>query len=250
MPCMDRTCLKIASGCKRGPRKAAGFLGQKRPASRHTSSSRGKPSSTRRCSCPEKYTAALWEPLCASGRFPLSSRFRVKSAATKTGSGKKEKALFACLAVVFLLVCRAAYAVQPGQAAPPFTLDDTRGRPVSISALRGKVIVLNFFSVWCPPCESEMDSLNRLYGKYRASGEVVVLGVTNNTPEDVKAYEARRPIDYPVLIDSRSTAQILYDVLPIPTTFLIDKNGIIARKFFGPPAASTLEKAVKRLLDQ
>ncbi|MDA8387521.1 MAG: TlpA disulfide reductase family protein [Nitrospiraceae bacterium] len=166
------------------------------------------------------------------------------------------KVLFAALILQLVLPlrlgalwpgCRTAYAIQSGQAAPQFTLEDTRGMPVSIAALKGKVIVLNFFAVWCPPCEGEITALNRLYARYRARG-VLVLGVTRDSPGDVAAYEARRPIDYPVAIDARSTAYNLYDVFPVPVTFLIDQRGVIARKFIGPAAGGALEKAVERLL--
>ncbi|MDA8325583.1 MAG: TlpA disulfide reductase family protein [Nitrospiraceae bacterium] len=154
---------------------------------------------------------------------------------------------FSLLAVSLLLVCRTAGAVQAGQPAPRFALDDTRGRPVSIAALKGQVVILNFFAVWCPPCDKEISILNRLYGKYKSRG-VEVLGVTNDTLKEVKDYEARRPVDYPVLIDTKSTAHILYDVLPIPVTFLIGRDGVIAGKFIGPPDAKALEGDVERLL--
>ncbi len=159
------------------------------------------------------------------------------------------KKFFVLLAVSLLLAGRAApaQAVRQGEPAPLFDLDDTLGRPVSLVALRGDVVILNFFAVWCPPCEKEISLLNRLHGKYAARG-VKILGVTNDTPGEVKDYEARRPIDYRVLIDTKSKAHILYNVLPIPVTFLIGKDGIVAAKFIGPADAKTLEGDVERLL--
>ena len=152
-------------------------------------------------------------------------------------------------AALRLFFCGTAFAIQPGRMAPPFTLDDTSGRPVSIAAFKGKVIVLNFFAAGCPPCEKEVATLNRLYLKYRARG-LVVLGVASDGGEDVKDYVARHPAAYPVLVDVRSTAHILYDVLPVPVTFLINGRGFIAGKFFGPPEDQTLEKDILRLLSQ
>ena len=144
---------------------------------------------------------------------------------------------------------RVVYALPPGQPAPGFTLEDTSGRSVSMAKLSGRVIALNFFSVSCSPCRQSISVLNMVYGKYRLKG-FLVLGVTKDPLNAVRDFERGRLIEYPVLLDTKSTAYSLYDVLPIPVTYLIGKNGVIAERIWGPPDPKTLQKEIDRLLFQ
>lgn len=119
--------------------------------------------------------------------------------------------------------------------APHFTLPDIDGNPHSMSDFKGKVVMLNFWASWCPPCVREMPSMERLYAKYNDKGFVVV-GVNQWEDEDtVFEFIGRLDIEptFPILLDRESRASELYSVKGLPTTFLIDKNGNIQYRAMG-----------------
>lgn len=117
--------------------------------------------------------------------------------------------------------------------APDFTLKDLNGKTVSLSALRGKVVILNFWATWCPPCRAEMPSLNRLYHMFKPRGLEVVAVSTDRSINDIKDFLENHRVDFPILIDSDRSASKQYRVFSMPTTFLINKNGVIVEKFYG-----------------
>ncbi len=153
----------------------------------------------------------------------------------------------ALLLLLVIMIPQGALALQVGVAAPEFSLSDVNGKVFSGIGLRGNVVVLNFWATWCPPCVGEIKLLNGLYKKYEMRG-VRVFGVTKDTASQVKSFEATHPIDYPVLIDSHSTVHILYGVMPIPVTFLIDSNGVIVKKYIGAPSQASIDRDIKEIL--
>lgn len=121
-----------------------------------------------------------------------------------------------------------------GQRAPEFTLNDIDGNPVSLSSFKGKVILLNFWATWCPPCKGELLSMNKLYQQLKNRGVVVLAISTDRSVSDVRSYLKDSQINFTVLIDSNLyVSRSIYKVFMIPTTFLIDRKGIIVEKYFG-----------------
>lgn len=118
--------------------------------------------------------------------------------------------------------------------APEFALKDLNGKYVSIIALRGKVIVLNFWATWCLPCKDEMPSLDKLNSTYKDKGLVVVSVSLNNSVNRVKDFLEKVPVGFIVLLDEKSKVSRQYKVYSIPTTFVIDKGGFVVRKYQGP----------------
>jgi peroxiredoxin len=117
--------------------------------------------------------------------------------------------------------------------AADFTLKDINGRAVSLSSLRGKVVLLNFWATWCPPCKAEMPSMNRLYNELRPRG-FEILGIsTDSSLLYVRDFLSKNRIDFQILFDEGKTVSRQYRVFSMPTTFLIDRNGIIVDKFYG-----------------
>ena len=108
------------------------------------------------------------------------------------------------------------------------------GRKVALGDFRGRLVFLNFFATWCVPCREEMPPLNSLYTALKNEG-FVVLGVSIDPSEtQVKSFVAEKNITYPVLMDSEKEVYFdLYAVLVLPTSFLIDKDGMIAEKILG-----------------
>lgn len=117
--------------------------------------------------------------------------------------------------------------------AADFSLKDISGRTVSLSAMRGKVVILNFWATWCPPCVAEMPSLNKLYGHMKSRGLEVVAVSIDRSADDVKEFIGKKGFTFTVLVDDGRSIARRYKVFSTPTTFLIDKNGNIVERFFG-----------------
>jgi peroxiredoxin len=117
--------------------------------------------------------------------------------------------------------------------APDFILKDMSGKAVSLSALKGKVVLLNFFATWCPPCRAEMPSFNKLSRALKQRGLEVVAVSSDRSIDDLKDFLDKNKIDFPVLFDADRATTKKYRVFSMPTTFLINKNGLIVEKFYG-----------------
>jgi peroxiredoxin len=118
--------------------------------------------------------------------------------------------------------------------APGFTLKDINGNDISFESFKGNVILVNFWATWCLPCRAEMPSLNSLYNRLKDRG-FVVMGISIDSSESpVRKFLKKIPVDFPLLLDSRlEVAKTKYKVFAYPTTFLIDRKGIIKEKFIG-----------------
>lgn len=117
--------------------------------------------------------------------------------------------------------------------APDFTLKDLNGKTVSLSAFKGKVVLLNFWATWCPPCREEMPALNKLYHETKHRGFEIIAVSTDKSVSDTKGFLQKNKLDFPVLFDEDRSVAKLYRVFSMPTTFLIDRNGMIVEKFYG-----------------
>ncbi len=113
-----------------------------------------------------------------------------------------------------------------GAMAPRFTLTDTTGNEVSLEDHRGKVVLLNFWATWCPPCRQEMPGINDRFGQH--AGDLVVLAIDNNEPLDlVSDFQDELQLDFNPLMDPQAKVQILYQVRAYPTSMFVNENGII-----------------------
>jgi len=134
-----------------------------------------------------------------------------------------------------------------GHPAPDFTLQTLDGDSLTLSDLRGKAVVLNFWATWCPPCQAEMPELQAAHEAY-ASGGLVVLGV--NQAEDratVQAFLDERNLSFPVVLDSQYEASQLYKVNSLPTTFFIDRNGVIQERVTGQMNTALLAEKLRSI---
>jgi thiol-disulfide isomerase/thioredoxin len=148
-------------------------------------------------------------------------------------------------ATPFIIGEAPAQGLRPGETAPElatvlvddttYQLTDLHGRPIRLDALRGKVVWLNFWASWCPPCQQETPILRSLDAKYRDRGLAIVgVSVQETTPTDVGEYADRYELDYTIGFDGSGHILRTYRVFALPTQFFIDTNGVIQLVLNGP----------------
>jgi cytochrome c biogenesis protein CcmG/thiol:disulfide interchange protein DsbE len=156
--------------------------------------------------------------------------------------------LLAVTAVVVtqLLVQRSEPPFEAGQVAPPLALPALDGRVVELTALKGRVVAVNFWATWCAPCVAELPELAAAWESLRPSGCFELLGVAEESArDDVAAMAARLP--YPVLVDARAAAASAWKVPGYPRTYLVDAEGRVRRVHDGPMRRADLEAEARAL---
>ncbi|WEG12552.1 thiol-disulfide oxidoreductase ResA [Pullulanibacillus sp. KACC 23026] len=122
--------------------------------------------------------------------------------------------------------------INVGDTAPNFELQDLSGKNVQLADYRGQGVLLNFWGSWCDPCKAEMPYINKAL-KSGIKG-VTVLGVNiQESPITVRSFLENNDLDIPVVLDSKGLVTDKYNIGPIPTTFVIDKNGKVVKKIVG-----------------
>lgn len=145
----------------------------------------------------------------------------------------------------------AACMANPKTANFDFTMKDVDGNQVSLSAYKGKVVLLNFWATWCGPCKAEIPGFVRLQEKYRDQGLVIVGYSVDDTAEKAKAYAAEYKMNYPILLgEGREEVQDAYGpIWGIPASFIISRDGKVCRKHMGIAPEAVFEKEVVALLN-
>jgi len=135
-----------------------------------------------------------------------------------------------------------------GHLAPDVTVHDMRDHLTALSSLRGSVILLNFWYVSCPPCQIEMPALERAYLAHQSQGfKVVGLDVVDDA-STISAFTSRLGITYPILRDIGQRAVLAYQVRATPSSYLIDRSGVIRAVYTGPINTSTFQRDLAALL--
>lgn len=120
------------------------------------------------------------------------------------------------------------------QPAPDFTLKDLDGRSHTLTALRGKVVIVNFWATWCPPCRAEMPSMEQLHRELSDEGLVLLaINIEKDGRTVVPRFLASSPHSFPILLDEQEEVQQRYGVYKFPESFIIRKDGIIDDKVIG-----------------
>lgn len=138
-----------------------------------------------------------------------------------------------------------------GFLAPRFTLDRLNGQEMDLSALRGQVVIINFWASWCPPCRAEMPDLQATYDAYQDRGlEILAVNATSQDSEGAaRAFVDEYQLDFPILLDPSGLVGNLYKTRALPSTFFVDRDGVIQKVIVGGPmSATTLQSTVESLL--
>lgn len=135
--------------------------------------------------------------------------------------------------------------------APDFELPDVNGKKVRLSDFKGKVIILDFWATWCPPCRAEIPGFIELYNKYKDKG-VVIIGISldEGGVKDVLPFMKEFGINYHILIGNYKVTQDYGGIRGIPTTFVIDKKGNIRAKYVGYRPKEVFERDIIMLLNE
>jgi len=135
-----------------------------------------------------------------------------------------------------------------GQTAPVLDLRDDHGNAVSLAQYRGKVVVMNLWASWCPPCRAELPDLQTVAQEYAKDG-VVIVGVNQGeSPQRAAAFAQSLDIHFPIWIDDAQRYGRVYAALGLPTTVVIDRLGVVARGFDGPLTIQQMRSAIAGVL--
>ncbi len=126
------------------------------------------------------------------------------------------------------------YDVGEGDRAPGFSVTDEQGVGVSLDDYRGKVVLLNFWATWCPPCVQEMPSLDALYQELRGRGFVVVGISVDEDDSRYRAFLDSSGVTFPTARDPERAVSVRYGTMKYPESYLISREGRVLRKYVGP----------------
>ena len=140
-----------------------------------------------------------------------------------------------------------------GFLAPDLSLDRLEGDAMDLESLRGQVVVVNFWATWCPPCRAEMPALERTYQAHQDEGlEILAVNATHqDNLSSIRPFIRERNLTFPILLDRDGSAGAAYQVRALPSTYFIDREGVIQHVIIGGPMSeTTLRSTVQGLLQE
>ena len=155
------------------------------------------------------------------------------------------KKLFSLL--LFVIAC---VSLSCAEVSYEFTLQDLEGKPISLSDYKGKIVFIDFWATWCPPCRMSIPYVEKLYQKYKKSEDIVVLGINLQEDKDtITKFMQKQKMNYPILLSDNKVISN-YKISSIPQFFLIDRNGDLYNKYvgFSPGVDELWSKDIEKLL--
>jgi len=136
-----------------------------------------------------------------------------------------------------------------GYRVPPFSLPSFQGsKPISLADYQGKPVFINFWASWCPPCQAENPDMVKAYAKYGDKVQFIGVNLTSqDTLPDVTAFLEKYDIKYPIALDTKGTVAPQYQILGIPTSIFVNRQGIIVGRYEGGITPQILEGDLQRI---
>jgi thiol-disulfide isomerase/thioredoxin len=157
------------------------------------------------------------------------------------------KKLFVVLISLFILTS-CSKAEEVSQKASDFSLKNLEGKTVTLSEYKNKVVIINFWATWCPPCRAELPDFVKFYNEYKSKG-VEIIGITvNSKAPEVQSMVTQYKIEYPICMSDKKVEADYGGIRGVPTTLIIDKAGNIVTKRIGIIKEKELVDIVKKLL--
>jgi peroxiredoxin len=157
------------------------------------------------------------------------------------------KRLFLVLGFTTTLAGGALAGVRSGQHAPEFALPTLKGARVSLSSLRGKVVLIDFWAQWCEPCKKELPQLERLAKEYAPKGVVVLTVNIDKQRENAEKMARQLGLTVDVLLDPAGNLAATFDLPKMPSSFVVDKKGVVRFVHEGFEGQSDLDRIRKEL---
>ncbi|RAW11546.1 TlpA family protein disulfide reductase [Paenibacillus taichungensis] len=140
--------------------------------------------------------------------------------------------------------------INQGNIAPDFELNSLDGKIFKLSDFRGQKVIVNMWATWCPPCRAEMPDMQKFYDKY-ADENTTVIAINMTTSEKsvdrISVFLDEFGITFPILLDKQNKIAEIYQVHALPTSYIIDSQGVIQQKVTGPMNYEMMEKLVKEI---
>ena len=138
-----------------------------------------------------------------------------------------------CLTFLLVACGQRPEVAEIGKPAQNFTLVDTKGRTWNLAELKGKVVFLNFWATWCPPCREEMPSMQMVHALLPADTFTMLAVLSNDDTAIADSLAAKIGATFPILIDPENKVAQAYGLTGVPETYIIDKQGVLREKFLG-----------------
>ena len=151
------------------------------------------------------------------------------------------------IGIIFLMISLVSFS--NNAKAPDFNLKDQYGVIQSLENYKGKVIFLNFWATWCPPCKKEMPDIENIYKEYGENKkDVIILGVNSEKENEVKKFLKDKGYTFPTLIDENSEVMRKYFIQAFPTSFVIDKEGNVYGYVMGGLTKEQIKQVIEEVL--
>lgn len=151
------------------------------------------------------------------------------------------------IGIIFLMISLVSFS--NSAKAPDFNLKDQYGVIHSLENYKGKVIFLNFWATWCPPCKKEMPDIENIYKEYGENKkDVVILGVNSEKENEVKKFLKDKGYTFPTVIDENSEVMRKYFIQAFPTSFVIDKEGNVYGYVMGGLTKEQIKQVIEEVL--